>query len=66
MAGVNLSIIWAELLLKGKMPENIYCEMHLGFCGMVEPIDFAKRVKSGMMNLIDWMADFCHCDCLYY
>lgn len=48
------------------MPENIYCEMYLGFCGMVEPIDFAKRVKSGMMNLIDWMADFCHCDCLYY
>ena len=36
------------------------------FTAMVEPIDYAKRVKTGKIDLAEWMKDFKEAKCGYY
>lgn len=65
-AGMCLPVLWAEGMLNHGLSADAYKEIPEGFCGLVEPIDYAKRVKTGKINFLDWIVDFRNCDCLYY
>lgn len=65
-AGMNLPILWAEAMLSGKEPVNAIREIPNGFMAMVEPIDYAKRVKSGQITQGEWLKDFKEAKCGYY
>lgn len=65
-AGMPLPVLWAETVLTGKLPENCYKEIPEGFTAMVEPIDYAKRVKTGRSTAAQWLYDFKRCECPFY
>ncbi|WP_270507707.1 ATP-grasp domain-containing protein [Eubacterium limosum] len=63
-AGMPLPVLWATAMLDGKMPE--YKIIEDGFMAMVEPIDYAKRVKTGKIDKAQWMVDFKEAKCGFY
>lgn len=65
-AGMNLPMLWTEAMLLGKEPVNAIREIPDGFMAMVEPIDYAKRVKSGQITQGEWLKDFKEAKCGYY
>lgn len=65
-AGMPLPVLWADAMLNHGLAADAYKEIPQGFSGMVEPIDYAKRVKTGKLGLFDWIADFRNCNCVYY
>lgn len=65
-AGMNLPILWAEAMLSGEAPVNAVRDIPEGFMAMVEPIDYAKRVKTGQIKAGEWMKDFKEAKCGYY
>lgn len=66
-AGMPLPVLWAETMENGFMRKNIRYEIEEeGFKAMVEPIDYAKRVKTGSIDKAQWMVDFKEAKCLYY
>lgn len=65
MAGMPLPVLWAETQENGNMREDI-CKKFKPFTAMVEPIDYAKRVKTGNIDLAEWMKDFKEARCCYY
>lgn len=66
VAGMSLPVLWAESMLTGKIAEDAYKEIPEGYCAMVEPIDYAKRVKTGRCSLWEWITDFKSIGCTYY
>lgn len=67
VAGMPLPVLWATSELEGEFDhKKIYKEMPEGFYAMVEPIDYGKRVGTGMINPMEWAADFKNANCTYY
>ena len=65
-AGMSLPVLWAKSMLSGKVDESDYKEIPEGFTAMVEPIDYAKRVKTGKCDLAQWLIDFKEAGCGFY
>ncbi len=65
-AGMNLPLLWAEAMLSGEEPVNAVKDIPDGFMAMVEPIDYAKRVKTGQITEGEWLKDFKEAKCGYY
>ena len=65
-AGMNLPILWAGAMLSGEAPVNAVRDIPDGFMAMVEPIDYAKRVKTGQITAGEWLKDFKEAKCGYY
>lgn len=65
-AGMPLPVLWAKSTLNGKIDNNDYKEIPQGFTAMVEPIDYAKRVKTGKIDIAQWMIDFKEAGCGFY
>ena len=60
-------ILWAEAMLSGSInpawnpgiiPKN--------YMAMIEPVDYAKRVKTGKIELGEWLRDFKSTQCPFY
>ena len=66
-AGMNLPVLWAEAMLKGKLPENCFNKIpEPGFTAMVELTDFKERVIKRKYSPIKWIQDLKRCQCKYY
>ncbi|MBE5951263.1 MAG: biotin carboxylase [Lachnospiraceae bacterium] len=66
VAGMPLPVLWAQCMLDGEISESMYKEVPSGFTAMVEPVDYAKRVKTGKITLAEWMIAFKKTNCGYY
>lgn len=66
VAGMPLPVLWAETQEQGYMREDVRVSIRESFKAMVEPVDYAKRVKTGKINLAEWMGDFKESKCCYY
>ena len=64
-AGMPLPVLWAETQDQGFMNKDVVKEFD-EFTAMVEPIDYAKRVKTGKVDLAEWIKDFKEAKCGYY
>lgn len=64
-AGMPLPVLWAETQDQGFMNDDVRKEFE-PFHAMVEPIDYAKRVKTGKMDLAEWIVAFKEAKCGYY
>lgn len=64
-AGMPLPVLWAETQENGCMKADARKEFE-DFTAMVEPIDYAKRVKTGKIDRAEWMKDFKEAGCCYY
>ena len=71
----GLQFAWQmRIILSGPVTENLGASPFLfgliwlagPFTGMVEPIDYGKRVDTGKATLAEWLADFKDAKCLYY
>lgn len=66
-AGMPLPVLWAETMENGVMRSDVRKEIDTdGFTGMVEPIDYAKRVKTGKIDKAQWLIEFKEAKCCYY
>lgn len=65
-AGMNLPMLWTGAMLSGEAPVNAVRDIPDGFMAMVEPIDYAKRVKTGQITVGEWLKDFKEAKCGYY
>jgi D-aspartate ligase len=65
-AGMPLPVLWAETQEQGFMRADAGVKIDGSFHAMVEPIDYAKRVKTGKLDLAEWMAAFKEAKCGYY
>lgn len=66
VAGMPLPVLWAETQEQGFMRPDVRKEIDGSFKAMVEPIDYAKRVKTGKISLAEWLSDFKQAKCCYY
>lgn len=64
-AGMPLPVLWAETQEKGSIKPEAYKEFK-AFRAMAEPIDYAKRVKTGKIDKAKWLIDFKETECGYY
>ncbi len=64
-AGRTLPYLWACGMLEGKIDRSELAAFE-PFRAMVEPIDYAKRVKTGDVSVMEWAADFKNAKCPYY
>lgn len=65
-AGMPLPYLWAKSMLSGTIDEANYKNIPEGFTAMVEPVDYAKRVETGKIELADWLIDFKETNCGFY
>lgn len=65
-AGMPLPVLWAKTQEQGYMNSDIKKDIKGGFKAMVEPIDYAKRVKTGKMDMAEWIVAFKETKCCYY
>lgn len=65
-AGMPLPILWAEAMLTGTLRKDAYKAIQEDFTAMVEPIDYAKRVKTGKITEAEWLFDFKRARCGFY
>ena len=64
-AGMPLPCLWAETQDQGYMRDDAAKDFE-PFTAMVEPIDYAKRVKTGKIDIAEWLKDFKEAKCGYY
>ena len=64
-AGMPLPVLWAETQDEGHFRESVQKDFE-PFMAMVEPIDYAKRVKTGKIDVAEWLKDFKEAKCCYY
>ena len=65
-AGMPLPVLWAETMENGCMRADARKEINGSFTAMVEPIDYAKRVKTGKIDKAQWLVEFKQAKCGYY
>lgn len=65
IAGMNLPVLWGEAMLQNVIGD-IYKKLPENFTGMVEPIDYGKRVETGKISYAQWLAEFKDADVTYY
>lgn len=63
VAGNPLPYLWCLAMITGKCPA---AKEFTPFLAMVEPIDYGKRVESGLCSLPEWLTDFKTAKCTYY
>ena len=63
---MNLPVLWAETMLKGKLEKDPTKKIEDGFRAMVEPIDYGKRVTAGNTEWGEWLRDFREAKCPFY
>lgn len=62
-----IPILWAEAMLSGNIDNSWYREtIPENFTAMIEPVDYGKRVESGMIEPADWLMDFKTTQCPFY
>ncbi|MBM6949108.1 biotin carboxylase [Mordavella massiliensis] len=66
VAGMPLPVLWAETQEQGYMNENLLVPISESFKAMVEPVDYAKRVKEGKIDIAEWLSAFKQAKCCYY
>lgn len=66
VAKMPLPVLWAETMETGTMPKDAYKRVSDNFKAMVEPVDYAKRVKTEKIDLAKWLVDFKEANCCYY
>ncbi len=66
VAGMPLPYLWAKATLENRITETDHKEIPDGFTAMVEPVDYAKRVKAGTIGSMEWAADFRKTNCPFY
>jgi len=64
-AGMPLPVLWAETQEQGYLRNDAQKEFE-PFMAIVEPIDYAKRVKTGTIDKAEWLRDFKEAKCGYY
>lgn len=64
-AGMPLPVLWAETQDQGHLRDDAQKQFE-PFTAMVEPIDYAKRVKTGKIDAAEWLRDFKEAKCGYY
>lgn len=65
--GMPFPILWAEAMLSGKINPNWKIDkIPKDYMAMIEPVDFAKRVKTGKIELGEWLIDFKKTQCPFY
>lgn len=63
LAGNSIAYLWCVSMLTGSVPKANCFEP---FKGMVEPVDYLKRVEEGRCSLAEWLKDFKEAKCAYY
>lgn len=66
VAGMPLPLLWAEAMLSKKVSSSFNKQIEDGFTAMVEPVDYAKRVKTNSISYGQWLLDFKKCNCPFY
>ena len=66
IAGMNLPVLWGESMLTRNIPMGVIKQVPDNFVGMVEPIDYGKRVDTGKITAAEWLADFKDAKVTYY
>lgn len=64
--GMNLPFLWAQSMHNKGIINGIYREIPKGYTAIVEFEDYKVRVKSGEMNVIKWLKELLHADCVFY
>ena len=60
-------VLWAESMLNGRIDcekEKVYVPSN--YMAMIEPVDYGKRVETGMIELGEWIYDFKRTQCPFY
>ena len=66
VAGMNLPVLWGEAMVSGNIPADAVRQIPDGYTGIVEPIDYGKRVDTGKISAAEWLADFKDANVTYY
>ena len=66
IAGMNLPVLWGNSMLNGVIADDVIRAIPENFVGMVEPIDYGKRVDTGKITPAQWLADFKDAKVTYY
>ncbi len=62
-----IPFLWAEAMLVGRIDEAWYKKpIPENFTAMIEPVDYCKRVKSGQIDVAQWLTDFKTTQCPFY
>lgn len=65
--GMPFPILWAEAMLSGSINQvwntGVIPKKYMA---MIEPVDYAKRVKTGKIELGEWLRDFKSTQCPFY
>lgn len=65
VAGMNLPKLWLDAMIENKIPDGLPKDFE-PFDSMIEPVDYAKRVETGIITREHWLADFKDAKCTYY
>lgn len=65
-AGMHLPYLWCESMYNGYIRADAFKQIAEPYNAMVEPIDYGKRVETGMISLAEWLKDFKEAKCTYY
>lgn len=66
VAGMNMPYLWIKGMLDGEIDPKDCKRIEKDFTAMAEPIDYGKRVDTGMVTKEEWLADLLACECPYY
>jgi len=64
-AGMPMAYLWVKSMLNGAIGDNDRRSFR-DFTALCEPIDYGKRVDTGMVSVSQWMQDFAEARCRYY
>ena len=65
--GMPFPILWAEAMLSGSInPAWNTGIIPKNYMAMIEPVDYAKRVKTGKIEFGEWLRDFKSTQCPFY
>lgn len=65
LLGKPVPELWMRAMLTGTI-EHDYAQVPENYTGMIEPIDYAKRVESGMISEAQWLYDFKKTNVTFY
>ena len=63
--GANIPKLWMESMLTQTITFEPL-EIPSDFTAMIEPVDYAKRVESGMIPFSEWLSDFKNANVTFY
>lgn len=63
--GINIPLLWAEFMI-GTEPYKLHHTVPANATAMLEPVDYAKRVLTGKLSVMEWVAQMKQATCTYY